>query len=38
MFLHSTATSPEMTDTRYAVETWFFAPTGFPSDYVPLAF
>jgi hypothetical protein len=38
MFLHSTATSPEMTETRYAVETWFFAPTGFPSDYVPLAF
>jgi hypothetical protein len=37
LFLHSTATSPEMTDIRYAVETWFFAPTGFPSDYVPLA-
>lgn len=37
LFLHSTATSPEMTETRYAVETWFFAPSGLPSDYVPLA-
>ena len=37
LFLHSTATSPQMTETRYAIETWFFAPAGFPSDYVPLA-
>jgi hypothetical protein len=37
LFLHSTATSPEMTEIRYAVETWFFAPTGFPNDYIPLA-
>jgi hypothetical protein len=37
LFLHSTAVSPEMTKRRYAVETWFFAPSGFPSDYIPLA-
>jgi hypothetical protein len=37
LFLHSTAISPQMTQRRHAVETWFFAPIGFPSDYVPLA-
>jgi hypothetical protein len=38
MFLHTTATDPSMTQTRYAIETWFFGPSGFPSEYVPLAF
>ncbi len=38
LFLHTTATDPSMTKTRYAVESWFFGPSGFPSDYVPLAF
>jgi hypothetical protein len=37
MFLHSTATDPSMKQTRYAVESWFFGPSGFPSEYVPLA-
>jgi len=36
--LHSTALEPEMTKTRYAVESWFFGPSAFPDDYVPLAF
>jgi hypothetical protein len=36
--LHSTALEPEMTKTRYAVECWFFGPSAFPDDYVPLAF
>jgi Phytanoyl-CoA dioxygenase (PhyH) len=36
--LHSTALDPSMTKTRYAVESWFFGPSAFPSDYVPLAF
>jgi hypothetical protein len=36
--LHSTALDPSMTKTRYAVESWFFGPSGFPVDYVPLAF
>ncbi len=38
MFLHSTAAEPDMPNTRYAVESWFFGPSGFPSDYAPLAF
>jgi hypothetical protein len=29
-FLHRTAKDPAMTRTRYAVETWFFAPSIFP--------
>jgi hypothetical protein len=36
--LHSTALDPAMTKTRYAVESWFFGPSAFPVDYVPLAF
>lgn len=36
--LHTTGLDPEMTKTRYAVETWFFGPSAFPRDYVPLAF
>lgn len=38
LFLHTTATDPSMTETRYAIESWFFGPSGFPPDYVPLAF
>jgi hypothetical protein len=37
LFLHATAASPEMTDTRYAVECWFFGPSAFPAEYPPLA-
>jgi hypothetical protein len=36
--LHSTALEPSMTKTRFAVEGWFFGPSAFPADYVPLAF
>jgi hypothetical protein len=36
--LHSTAADPEMPNTRYAVESWFFGPSAFPRDYAPLAF
>jgi hypothetical protein len=36
--LHSTALDPRMTQTRYAVESWFFGPSAFPDDYTPLAF
>jgi hypothetical protein len=35
-FLHRTATSPGMTRDRYAIESWFFAPSHFPPGYVPL--
>lgn len=36
--LHSTACGPEMTESRYAVEAWFFAPSSYPDDQVPLLF
>ena len=38
LFLHSTAAEAEMPDTRYAVESWFFGGSGFPTKYAPLAF
>ena len=38
MFLHSTAAEPDMPSMRYAVESWFFGPSGFPARYAPLAF
>jgi hypothetical protein len=31
--LHATGVSPGMTNTRYAIESWFFAPSHFPNDY-----
>jgi hypothetical protein len=30
LFLHSTAADPAMTRSRYAVESWFFAPSAYP--------
>jgi hypothetical protein len=38
MFLHRTAADPTMTQTRYAIESWFFAPSRYPNDQVPLVF
>ena len=35
-FLHRTATEPSMHRNRYAIETWFFAPSAYPEQYVPL--
>jgi hypothetical protein len=35
-FLHRTAVDPAMTRERYAIETWFFAPSAYPEQYVPL--
>jgi hypothetical protein len=37
LFLHKTASDPRMRRPRYAVENWFFGPSGFPGNYVPLA-
>ena len=34
--LHRTATEPEMTNDRYATETWCFAPSAYPGKQVPL--
>ena len=36
--LHRTGTSPAMTRDRYAVESWFFAPSTYPYEQVPVAF
>jgi hypothetical protein len=36
MFLHQTASDPSMTRPRFAVESWFFGASAFPSDYAPL--
>jgi hypothetical protein len=38
LFLHSTAADPAMPKSRYAIESWFFAPSAYPDpdDQVPL--
>jgi Phytanoyl-CoA dioxygenase (PhyH) len=36
--LHRTASDASMTRARYAIETWFFAPSTYPSDQIPLVF
>jgi hypothetical protein len=36
--LHRTGVRPGMTKTRYAIESWFFAPSAYASKQVPLAF
>ncbi len=38
LFLHRTAVAPDMTRDRYAMETWFFAPSSYPEGQIPLAF
>jgi hypothetical protein len=38
LFLHRTGRNLEMTQRRYAVESWFFAPSAYPDDQVPLVF
>jgi hypothetical protein len=37
-FLHRTAAEPTMTAERYAIESWFFAPSHYPGDQVPILF
>jgi hypothetical protein len=37
LFLHKTASDAGMRRPRYAIENWFFGPSGFPGNYVPLA-
>ena len=36
MNLHRTSTSSEMSEKRYAVECWFFAPSCYPMDQLPI--
>jgi hypothetical protein len=37
-FLHATWVHDQMPDMRYAIESWFFSPSSFPEEYVPLLF
>lgn len=36
LFLHRTAVRPHMTKSRYALESWMFAPSTFPEENFPL--
>jgi hypothetical protein len=36
LFLHRTAIDPAMKRERYAIESWFFAPSAYPEKYLPL--
>ncbi|NNE74960.1 MAG: hypothetical protein HKN26_14945 [Acidimicrobiales bacterium] len=36
MTLHRTGVSPSMTKTRHAIEMWFFAPSTYPYEQIPL--
>jgi hypothetical protein len=38
LFLHKTAADPRMPNPRYAIESWFFGPSGYPPDYTPVSF
>ncbi len=37
MFLHQTGSDPSMPRSRYAIESWFFGGSKFPSAYAPIA-
>jgi len=37
LFLHKTASDPEMPRPRFAIENWFFAASAFPAEYAPIA-
>jgi hypothetical protein len=34
--VHQTGAAPTMTQTRYAIESWFFAPSTYPLEWIPL--
>jgi hypothetical protein len=38
VFLHRTAVAPDLSVDRYAIEAWFFAPSTYPADQIPLVF
>ncbi|MBK8293941.1 MAG: hypothetical protein IPK93_03865 [Solirubrobacterales bacterium] len=38
LFLHKTGSDPSMPNPRYAIESWFFGPSQYPDNYVPIAF
>jgi Phytanoyl-CoA dioxygenase (PhyH) len=38
LFVHRTGISPAMTRDRWAIETWFFAPSTYPDGQIPLVY
>jgi hypothetical protein len=38
LFVHRTAVAPGMTRERWAIETWFFAPSTYPDGQIPLVY
>jgi hypothetical protein len=38
LFLHRTGIRPDMTRERYAIESWFFAPSAYPDEQIPVVF
>jgi hypothetical protein len=38
LMLHQTGSDPAMANPRYAIESWFFGPSAYPENYVPIAF
>ena len=37
-FLHRTGVDPGMTKERYAIESWFFAPSSYPDGQIPIVY
>ncbi len=37
VFLHKTGSDPSMPKPRYAIESWFFGGSAFPTEYAPIA-
>ena len=37
LFLHQTGSDPSMPKPRFAIESWFFGGSAFPTDYAPVA-
>jgi hypothetical protein len=37
LFLHQTGSDPSMPNPRYAIESWFFGGSAFPTEYAPVA-
>lgn len=38
LLVHQTATSPDMTRERHAIESWFFAPSAYPVGQLPILY
>jgi hypothetical protein len=38
LFLHRTGVAPGMTHERWAIETWFFAPSTYPDGQIPITY